>query len=183
MGSPHPVQVWCDHKNLTYFKGVQKLSARQARWQLLLSQYNLEITHKPERALIQADTLSRRPDHFPSGAEDKNQVVLLPNEMFVKATEVQCEDEELRMKIQEAGAKDPLVIEVLEAIQKSKVPPLRSALEDWNIEDGITRYKGRIYVPEDLELRREIVARNHDLAALGHPGIYRTQELVRRHFW
>ena len=52
LGSPHPVQVWCDHKNLTYFKSVQKLSARQARWQLLLSQYNLEITHKPGRALI-----------------------------------------------------------------------------------------------------------------------------------
>lgn len=59
LGSPHTVTVWCDHKNLTYFKDPKLLTPRQFRWQLILSKYNLKITHVPGSKLIQADALSR----------------------------------------------------------------------------------------------------------------------------
>ena len=39
-GSPKPVRVLTDHKNLVTFVKTNELSERQARWKILLSQYN-----------------------------------------------------------------------------------------------------------------------------------------------
>jgi hypothetical protein len=182
LGSPHVVQVWCDHKNLTYFKAPQKLSPRQARWQLTLSQYELEITHKPGKTLIQADALSRRPDYM-EGLEEEEPTTLLPGELFIGATEVEVEDAELVTKVREAGKDDPLVQQAIEAITQSGVLPLKSAISDWHSLDGLVWYKDRLYVPDDQDLRREIIARYHELLVMGHPGIYKTQEMVRRDYW
>ena len=41
-GTSSPVTILTDHKNLTYFKKLQCLSCRQARWQMFLQDYNLE---------------------------------------------------------------------------------------------------------------------------------------------
>ena len=46
-GSPYPVQVFTDHKNLTYFRKPQKLNRRQARWHTELQEYNFTLIHKP----------------------------------------------------------------------------------------------------------------------------------------
>jgi RNase H-like domain found in reverse transcriptase len=44
-GSPHPVEILSDHKNLEVFKEAHKLSHHQARWSLYLSHFNSTITH------------------------------------------------------------------------------------------------------------------------------------------
>ncbi|KAH9274809.1 hypothetical protein BASA83_002516, partial [Batrachochytrium salamandrivorans] len=46
-GGLHPVTVLCDHKNLEYFMSTKKLTRRQARWSLELSEYTFTITHRP----------------------------------------------------------------------------------------------------------------------------------------
>ena len=51
------------------------------------------------------------------------------------------------------------------------------------MEDGLILFKGKIYVPNNLELRREIVRIHHDPPGRGHPGRYQTQELVNRNYW
>src|SRR4029450_12075025 len=81
-GSPFPVSVLTDHKNLTYFRQAQNLNRRQARWSLLLSEFNLELHHTPGSQLIQADALSRRPDLSPS-EDDNTDITLLPDNLFV----------------------------------------------------------------------------------------------------
>ena len=58
-GSAHPVTILSDHKNLTYFKSTQKLKPRQARWSLLLSEYNLQLVHTAGTKMVQSDALSR----------------------------------------------------------------------------------------------------------------------------
>ena len=40
-GAQHRVEIWTDHNNLTYFTTKQKLTRRQARWSLELSQYDV----------------------------------------------------------------------------------------------------------------------------------------------
>ena len=59
-GSPHPVEILSDHKNLTYFRTAQKLTRRQARWHLFLLEFNIAIKHQPGKSLTQADALSQR---------------------------------------------------------------------------------------------------------------------------
>ncbi|KAH9275223.1 hypothetical protein BASA83_002454 [Batrachochytrium salamandrivorans] len=46
-GGLHPVTVLCDHKNLEYFMTTKKLTRRQARWSLELSEYDFSLTHRP----------------------------------------------------------------------------------------------------------------------------------------
>ena len=58
-GSPYPVEVLSDHKNLTYFRTAQKLNRRQARWSLFLTQFELQLKHVPGTRMVQSDTLSR----------------------------------------------------------------------------------------------------------------------------
>jgi len=60
-GQPDPFEVWTDHNNLAYFRTKQKLSRRQARWALFLSQFNFTIIHKPG-AYNKAEALSRQTD-------------------------------------------------------------------------------------------------------------------------
>jgi hypothetical protein len=59
----------------------QCLTARQARWWTNLSRYNYQLIHIPGAKLIQADALSRRPDHT-KGEEDDELVTMLPKEQF-----------------------------------------------------------------------------------------------------
>ena len=43
-------------------------------------------------------------------------------------------------------------------------------LQEWNLEDGLLLFKGKIYVPNDPALRQRIVQLHHDSIASGHPG-------------
>ncbi|KAH9274016.1 hypothetical protein BASA83_003653 [Batrachochytrium salamandrivorans] len=57
-GGLHPVTVLCDHKNLEYFMTTKKLTRRQARWSLELSEYDFSLTHRPGKLNGRADSLS-----------------------------------------------------------------------------------------------------------------------------
>ena len=75
-GAAHPIEVWMDHNNLTYFMTKQKLTRRQAHWALTLSCYDIQILHKPG-AYNKADPLSRRTDHKEGVEHDNGDHVLL----------------------------------------------------------------------------------------------------------
>lgn len=47
LGSGHTTTVKSDHRNLMYYKTPQKLTPRQARWHLTLSQYDMKLVHTP----------------------------------------------------------------------------------------------------------------------------------------
>ncbi len=55
---------------------------------LELSEYNFEIHHIAGKMNGQADTLSRRPD-YNQGENDNNNVVVLPDQLFVRANTIE----------------------------------------------------------------------------------------------
>ena len=61
-GPPHTVTLLSDHQNLAYFRKPQQLNWWQARWSLLLTEYDLKLVHVPGTKMIQSDALSRWPD-------------------------------------------------------------------------------------------------------------------------
>jgi hypothetical protein len=83
-GSPHSTIVYSDHLNLTYFKSPQKIKPRQARWQLELAEYNIQLVHTPGTKMVQSDALSRRPDLCPEEEEPQTATVL-PETLFINA--------------------------------------------------------------------------------------------------
>ncbi|KAH9244380.1 hypothetical protein BASA81_018229 [Batrachochytrium salamandrivorans] len=50
-------------RNLEYFMTTKKLTRRQARWSLELSEYDFSLTHRPGKLNGRADSLSRREDY------------------------------------------------------------------------------------------------------------------------
>ena len=61
-GSPHTITLLSDHQNLAYFRKPQQLNRWQARWSLLLTEYDLKLVHVPGTKMIQSDTLSQQLD-------------------------------------------------------------------------------------------------------------------------
>jgi hypothetical protein len=181
LGAEHPTTVRCDHKNLLYFRAPQLLTPRQARWQIFMSQFDFTMTHIPGPQLVQADSLSRRPDHE---IDDENEEqIMLPDSLFIHATEVTVQDNQLLERIRVATAIDDTALELTRANDLDRPNPFKSTLTDWNLDNGLAWYKGRLYVPNDLDLKREIVKQHHDFASAGHPGHYGTQALVQRIYW
>ena len=58
---------------------------------------------------------------------------------------------------------------------------IRSA--EWKQQGGILFFQDRIYVPRNMDLRRRIVEFHHDTIIAGHPGRWKTLELVSRNYW
>ncbi|GLB42887.1 putative retrotransposable element tf2 155 kda protein type 1-like [Lyophyllum shimeji] len=177
-GAPHSTVILSDHKNLTYFRTAQKLNRRQARWSLYLSQFDLKLVHVPGSQMVQSDALSRRPDLCPTEDHDNEDVIVLPDHLFVRMI-----DMELKDAFTQALMKDEVMMDAIETLKTKGVPPTKSALEDWKIEDGLLFFRDKCYVPADQELRRRIVERYHDSFAGGHPGQYKTLELIKRDYW
>ena len=85
-GSGHTTTVYLNHKNLTYFRTMQKLDSRQARWSLYLSKFDIKLVHLPGMKMIQSDTLSCRPDHG-EGPDNNEMATLLPDHLFINQTQ------------------------------------------------------------------------------------------------
>ena len=109
--------VHCDHKNLTYYRTPQRLTAQQAQWWNNLSQYNLKLIHIPGSKLIQADALSCHPDHV-SGEIDNEDIIMLPDDLFINLIA-----EDLKMQIKTSTELDPLM-KMIQDCQTNNTPPL-----------------------------------------------------------
>ena len=177
-GSPFLVQVFTDHKNLTYFRQPQALNRRQAWWLIDLADFDLKMIHVPGKLLAGPDALSRRPDLLPTGDDDNTGVTLLPPSLFVNLINTA-----LSQCIKSASASDPLVLQALQSMHDNIPLPFRSCLADWQVEAGILTYRGRVYIPADDSLCRAILERCHDHESAGHPGFLKTRQLVATEFW
>ena len=177
-GSPFPVQVFTDHKNLTYFQQPQALNHRQARWLIDLADFDLKMVHVPRKLLAGPDALSRRPNLLPTDDSDNTDVTLLPPSLFVNLI-----DTALSHRIESASAGDPLVLQALQSMHEDIPLPFRSRLADWQVEAGILTYKGRVYIPADDSLCCTILDCCHDHESAGHPGFLKTRQLVAAKFW
>ena len=55
--------------------------------------------------------------------------------------------------------------------------------KEWEREEGMIIWKNWIYVPKDQALQGDIIQAHHDERTTGHPGRYKTQELITRNYW
>ena len=74
------------------------------------------------------------------------------------------------------GRQEDTVAKAAEELQKSKGKSIRAS--EWSEHDGLLCFWDRIYIPNDLELRRRITSQHHDTKVAGHPGCWKTLELV-----
>ena len=107
---------------------------------------------------------------------------MLPEDMFVNLI-----DTNLQEKIAMSDDLDGDAAEALKLLLEKAPTPMMAGLDDWKVEQSNGRnilfYKGKNYIPRNIELRREIVQNFHDHETAGHPGEIGTYNAVRQHYW
>jgi hypothetical protein len=128
-----------------------KISDRQARWSLFLSEFDIKLQHLPGNKIILSDALSRRPDHCPEEDETKEEI-LLPDDLFLNLLDVNLRDRITKNKEYNFD-----VTRAIELLQEEGPTSIQNNLEDWKIEEVDDKktifYKGKQYVLKDQELR------------------------------
>ena len=132
--------------------------------------------------MIQSDVLSRRPDYIPDKDNDNMDRILLPENMFVNLMDLDLQD-----RIVNRDKYDYDIKNTLELLLENGPNSLRQDLEDWRLEKhgskNILFYKDKNYIPDDLDLRRDIVKMFHDHEMVGHPGELEMYNSVKQHYW
>jgi hypothetical protein len=54
---------------------------------------------------------------------------------------------------------------------------------EWSESEGLLMFHGKIYVPNDRDLRRRIIEQHHNTRIAGHAGRFKTLELVSCNYW
>ena len=132
--------------------------------------------------MIQSDALSRRPDFIPEKDQDNKDRILLSEDMFINLMDMDLQD-----RIANTDKYDYDVKTALELLLENGPNSLQQDLKDWKLEKhgekNILFYKDKNYIPDNLELRRDIVKMFHDHETAGHPGELETYNSIRQHYW
>jgi len=87
---------------------------------------------------------------------------------------------EIRQGNQRGEQEEPIA-KVTRELWQASSKTVRSA--EWLEEDGVLRFRGKIYIPRNPDLRRRVVLLCHDTKVAGHPERWKTLELVSKNYW
>ena len=109
-------------------------------------------------------------------------MIMLPDNMFLNLI-----DMDLQQKITMTDDLDGSAAGALKLLLETAPTSMTKGLEDWKIETTNGRkilfFKGKNYIPRNMDLRREIVKSSHDHETAGHPGEIGTYNAVQQHYW
>jgi hypothetical protein len=199
-------KILTDHKNLEYFMTTRKLTERQMRWSLMLSEFNFTIAYRPGNKNDAADALSRREQDAPTGEDDDRQrlrhhQLLRDDQIEGKMTQPIARIAPARVTIPTAtpqSIEDQWVEAVVQdkqyqqakkcVAEQARVFPrevgLRVAIADCSVEQDRLCYRDRFWVPDSEPLRTRILQTTHDSYLTGHPGKEGMSAILRRrYFW
>ncbi|KAF8747934.1 hypothetical protein RHS01_11152 [Rhizoctonia solani] len=153
---------------------------RHARWRIFLSDFNFEIHYRPGKQSGKPDALSRRSDYVDTSPEPE---VMLPAEVFANTSEEELEIvTEIRSKLREDPSLEP-IIQFLTEDADNAPPSIRKAYRDYDWEEDLLWYQGKLVVPDSEALKERLLREFHDSPLAGHPGQQRTLELLSRNYW
>ena len=202
----HLVMVYTDYKNQEYFTTSKVLNRRQVCWAQEVAEYEFEIAYRPGSSNGKPDALSRRSEYHPEkgGVGSKNQPisrVIRPDQLIGRLSDNLGE-----FSFQEDDNR------IVSSVKLQAIPPVQFAAEflervviaansdtEWQEEyyramngepradvtyiHGSLYYKGRLWIPDNDDLRKEVCEEEHDSKVAGHMGQDKTVELIRRNFF
>jgi hypothetical protein len=130
-GSTHTTIILSDHKNLTYYREAKNLNRRQAQWSLYLSEFNVKLVHTPRHKMVQSDALSRRPDLCPDNDTDNEDILMLPENMFLNLIDL-----DLQRKIAVSDDLDGSAAEALKLLLEKAPTSMMAGLDDCKVEES-----------------------------------------------
>jgi len=107
--------------------------------------------------------------------DNTNQVLLKPEFFAINTLEAAHEspiNDKLILREVKAALLLDEVTKDYKMLLKSSPREFGKSLQDWNYENGLLLYRGKIYIPQSVEdtLQQQIVKMYHDMPSTGHPG-------------
>jgi len=122
------------------------------------------------------DPLSKWADHeMEIDLDNTNQVLLKPKFFAINTLETTHEspiNDEIILKEIKVVLLSDEVTKDYKSLLKSGPREFKKSLQDWNYENRLVLYRGKIYIPHSMEdtLWQQIVQMHHDLLSARHPG-------------
>ena len=171
----HALKVWrhyllgqrfklvTDHKSLKWIFTQPNLNMRQRRWIEILHEYDFDIIYRPGKENVVADSLSQKSFVGAISIPD-NPIIQKVKDLILPDFEYQ----QVFRLVQEGGSSE-----------KEK-----EFIQNYQIGNDCLYYRQQLYVPNDPELRKQILFEGHDSMSTGHPGYVRTLNAIRKsYFW
>ena len=206
-GSLQKITIYSDHKNLEYFSTSKVLTRRQARWMEFLSHIDFNIVYRKGTLMGKPDALTRRSElqggsraseAAPKallGAENfkipHSEIRLPPNSFDLapinaKVTPPDLPYTSLTFRILEAQRKDPMLNKIRTLLTNIDIPFTSEELELTQgyalSEDDLLLHNNRICIPDQHDIKIEILQQCHDTSLSGQLGQAKTYALVARHY-
>ena len=189
-GTPTPVEVLTDHKNLIYFCSSKSLSRHQARWSEFLLQFNLMIHFRPGRLGTKPDALTQWWDVYNKKGtmeELNEQPLFTPSQLSSRQRSEPPVPRKLRAATlldTEALNSDIKTTVMTDQTYKDYLGNTRPSGDTrWTRDvNGHLRFEGQIFVPDAKDLWLCILRAKHDHVLAGHPGQAKTLQLVQRDY-
>ncbi|KAJ1598354.1 hypothetical protein NDA14_006133 [Ustilago hordei] len=187
-GLPSQLVILTDHEALKYFKSQRCITGRQARWAILLADFDFILQYRPGDKGGEPNALTRRTDMQPAGEEqDHNVRQLLPPRVFKETAD---HDSTLvapmlsMESIASKGLKDLVKIfqpldQELQEIHRKKPFELKDDL--WYSGGSAKEVDGQSLSVEHL--RFMVMTQCHDGITAGHVGRDATIKAAQRHYW
>ena len=176
-------EVYSDHKSLKYIFTQRDLNMRQRIWMEFLEDYDFTLHYHPRKANVVADALNRKSRGALVSIASREWRILETMGHFGLQYSEQAQGvmgslvamPSLLSRVIESQGQDTEVVSIRDRI--------RSGMGDegWAIHTyGSLRYKGRVVLPQLIELREEILMEFHCSRFAVHPGGTKMYRDLRR---
>ena len=144
-----------------------------------LQDYNFTLQHIPGKMNTKVDILSGK-DQV-NMKEDNKDVQLLKEELWsrkitaeitILGRKITTDENEILKEIRRNNTREKKVIQALKKGDGST----------WE-EDRVVYMEGKVYVPNNKRIRKEILKENHDSVNVGHLGQQKMLEILKRNYW
>eukprot|EP00983_Pelagomonas_calceolata_P039704 1137302-Pelagomonas_calceolata.AAC.1 len=181
-----------DNTAVAHILKQSRLSPCQARWMMLLFEYDFNLYHLPGNKNILADALSRRPDHFPPPSQTNHDIQFLCSHSLYDTTNHHnvaiirssglSHSPDFISRIQQDAEEDPEYINIVMAASEGQMPY-------FTVHNGLVWYtpgndiQPRLYVPNG-DVRQTLLTEAHAPQTSGHLGVHKTYDtLLRNYYW